>query len=373
MNYPKNIALVHDWLVNMRGGEKVLEVLCELFPNAKLFTLVHHKGKLSPPIERMEIKTSFIQKLPSATSKYQYYLPLFPTAIEQFDMREYDLVISSSHAVAKGVRVRKDALHVCYCYTPMRYIWDQYEQYFGKDRASFVARASMKIFVNYLRRWDVTSSKSVNEFIGISEAIRERIRRTYNRDSIVIYPPVNTKSFSLSQKNDGYYLIVSALVPYKMVDLAIEAFNRLNSRLIIIGSGGEEQKLKHIANKNIEFLGWVNDEEITKYYAGCSALIFPGEEDFGIVPVEAMASGKPVIAFGKGGALETVVDLKTGLFFKDRNAESLIEAINKFEGMSFDPVAIREHSLRFDRSIFKESIEKFIQTKCGEFFSSCIS
>ena len=370
MRNVRNIALVHDWLVSMRGGEKVLEVLCELFPNAKLFTLVHKKGKLSSPIERMNIKTSFLQKMPLATSRYQYYLPLFPAAIERFDMSEFDLVISSSHAAAKGVRVHKNALHICYCYTPMRYIWDQYEQYFGNKRASLIARTSMKLMLNYLRRWDVASSRGVNDFIGISNAVRDRIRSTYNRDAAVIYPPVDVNRFSISDRDEGYYLIVSALVPYKMIDLAVEAFNRLGERLIIIGTGNEERKLKDLAKRNIEFLGWADDDEVKKYYEGCRALVFPGEEDFGIVPVEAMACGKPVIAFGKGGALETVVDSKTGVFFKDQTVESLVAAVNKLRGISFDSKIIRAHSMQFDRNIFKTSIENFISTKCNEFFSS---
>ena len=363
MNQPKNIAIVHDWLVSMRGGEKVLEVLCELFPNATLFTLVHDKGKCSPAIERMNIKTSFLQKLPSSTKKYQYYLPLFPTAIEQFDMGDFDLVISSSHAAAKGVHVRNSALHICYCYTPMRYIWDQYEQYFGKNRASAVNRIAMKLSLNYLRKWDIVSSKRVNEFIGISNAVRERIGRIYNRDAAVIFPPVDVNRFSVSKKDEGYYLIVSALVPYKMVDLAVEAFNRLGERLIVIGTGNQEKKLKSMAKTNIEFLGWANDDEVRKYYEGCRALIFPGEEDFGIVPVEAMACGKPVIAFGKGGALETVIDGVTGSFFHEQRPQSLEQAVRDFSNLNFKPEEMRKYALRFDRESFKAKIEKFILQK----------
>jgi glycosyltransferase involved in cell wall biosynthesis len=373
MKNVKNIALVHDWLVSMRGGEKVLEVLCELFPKATLFSLVQRKGTLTPVIERMHIKTSFIQKLPSATSRYQYYLPLFPTAIQQFDLCEFDLVISSSHAAAKGVRVRKDALHICYCHTPMRYIWDQYEQYFGKGRSSLATRTVMNIFLNYLRGWDVKSAESVNHFIANSHNVQERIKRIYHRNSEVIYPPVDVQRFPLSTRDEGYYLIVSALVPYKRIDLAVEAFNSLGERLVIIGSGGGEQKLKLLANKNVEFLGWVNDEDMKKYYSECRALIFPGEEDFGIVPVEAMACGKPVVAFGRGGVLETVVNMRTGVFFKDQTVDSLMTAIKEFKGMSFDKKAIRDHSFKFDTGIFKTSIANFIQTKCDEFFSTGVS
>ncbi|MBI5476804.1 MAG: glycosyltransferase [Ignavibacteriales bacterium] len=367
MNQPQNIAIVHDWLVSMRGGEKVLEVLCELYPDATLFTLLHDKGKCSPAIEGMNIKTSFLQKFPSSTKKYQYYLPLFPTAIEQFDMSDFDLVISSSHAAAKGVRVRDNALHICYCYTPMRYIWDQYEQYFGKERASTATRVAMKLSLNYLRKWDVASSKRVGEFIGISNAVRERINRIYNRDAVVIFPPVDVDRFSVSIKDGGYYLIVSALVPYKMIDLAVEAFNQLGERLIIIGTGNQEQKLKSMARKNIEFLGWADDDTVKKYYEGCRALIFPGEEDFGIVPVEAMACGKPVIAFNKGGALDTMIDGVTGLFFKELNPESLLEQIKSLKQHNFDPEKIREHALKFDRKLFKKNIRSFVENKWIEF------
>lgn len=364
MDRPKNIAIVHDWLVSMRGGEKVLESFCELFPDATLFTLVHDRGKCSPAIERMKIVTSFIQKLPASKRKYQYYLPLFPTAVERFDLRDFDLVISSSHAAAKGVIARSDALHICYCYTPMRYIWDQYEQYFGKNRASAATRAAMRLSLNYLRRWDVESSKRVNEFIGISNAVRDRIGRIYGRDAAVIFPPVDVGRFRLSSRDDGYYLIVSALVPYKMIDRAVEAFNILGERLVVIGSGNQEQKLRSMARKNIEFLGWADDETVRKHYEGCRALIFPGEEDFGIVPVEAMACGKPVIALRKGGALDTVVEGVTGLFFDGPDhRDSLVERIKGLDRKNFDPETIRSRAFQFGSEIFTEKIKAFIDDK----------
>jgi glycosyltransferase involved in cell wall biosynthesis len=360
MYSPKHIALSHDWLVSMRGGEKVFEVLCELFPQAEVFTIIHRKGELSEPIERMKINTSFIQSLPFGKSRYQYFLPLYPKAMRQFDLRDFDLVISSSSAAAKGVRVRRDALHICYCHTPMRYIWDKYDEYFSPGRASFPTRMAMKMFLNSLRQWDVATANGVHQFIANSRNVQERIKRIYHKDSVVMYPPVDVERFSLSQRDEGYYLIVSALVPYKRVDLAVEAFNRLGKRLVIIGCGTEEKKLKSFAKTNIEFLGWASDEDIAKYYAGCRALIFPGEDDFGIVPVEAMACGKPVLAFAKGGALETVVEGKTGIFFYEQRAESVEKGVKKLEKMSFDNMMIREHSMKFDRNIFKSSIQEFI-------------
>lgn len=346
----------------MRGGEKVLEVLCELFPDATLFTLVHREGALSPTIERMKIVTSFIQKLPFGKSAYQRYLPLFPAAVGRLDVQDFDVVISSSHAAAKGVRVRSDALHVCYCYTPMRYIWDQYDEYFGPGRSSLTNRLAMKMFVNYLRRWDRRTARDVDHFVAISQNVRERIRRIYDRDATVIYPPVDVARYKVSGKDEGYFLIVSALVPYKRVDLAVEAFNRLGERLVIIGTGAERKKLQSIAGKNIEFLGWVDDQYLPSYFERCRALIFPGEEDFGIVPVEAMATGKPVIAFAKGGALETVVDGTTGILFRERTAESLEHAVRGLGKSAFNPDSIRSHAQQFDRAIFKERIRQFIAT-----------
>ncbi len=367
MNFPKNIAIVHDWMVSVRGGEKVLEVLCELFPGATLFTLVHWKEHLSDVIEKMKIKTSFIQNLPFSKTHYQYYLPIFPTAIEQFDLSKFDLIISSSHAAAKGVKVRADALHICYCHTPMRYIWDQYEQYFRKGSVSFITRIAMSLSLNYLRQWDVETAKGVNQFIANSRNVQERISRIYNRDSEVIYPPVDVHRFPLSVKDEGYYLIVSALVPYKRIDLAVDTFNHLGERLIVIGSGSEQQKLKARAKKNIEFLGWVSDGDIQKYYAGCHALIFPGEEDFGIVPVEAMACGKPVVGFGKGGLLETVIDSQMGIFFNEQKVESLMDAIKRLNRTSLDTKAIREHAREFDRVKCKEKLQRFIQMQWNNF------
>ena len=370
MAMPHDIALVHDWLVSMRGGEKCLEALCEVFPSAHLFTLVHRRGAVSPTIERLPITTSFLQHMPLGVSHYQQYLPLFRRAIERFDLRDYDLVISSSHAVAKGVRVRDGALHVCYCHTPMRYIWDQYKEYFGKDRSGVVTRTAMKMLLPSLRKWDVQSSSRVHHFIANSQNVCRRIQRLYNRTAEVIPPPVDINRFILSEHDDGYFLIVSALVPYKRLDVAIEAFNRLGKKLIIVGSGREERKLKHSAKSNIEFVGWVNDDEIVQYYARCHALVFPGVEDFGIVPVEAMACGKPVVAFAEGGALETVVEndrFATGIFFHEQTPESLLDAVHKLDHVRFNPYKLRQHAFQFDRSLFKERMLRSIESKWEEF------
>jgi len=362
----QKVALVHDWLVTMRGGEKVFEVFCELFPHADVFTLVHRKGSTAPAIERMKITTSSLQRLPFGITKYQYYLPLHRKFIAEFDLRGYDLVISSSHAVAKAVRVNPNGLHICYCHTPMRYLWDQYEQYFGPHRSNVLARTVMKLLLPSLRRWDVETSKYVHHFIANSENVRKRIQRIYKRDATVIYPPVEVEKFFLSEKDNGYFLIVSALVPYKRVDLAVEAFNKNGERLIIIGHGVEEKKLKAMAKKNIEFMKWVSDDELPQYYAGCRALIFPGEEDFGIVPVEAMACGKPVIAYGKGGALESVVEGTTGIFFHEQSAASLEDALRRFAIVKFHPETIRAQAMRFEKKKFVAEIQAYVQKSWEE-------
>lgn len=371
------VAIVHDWITGMRGGERVLEALCELYPEADIYTLVHVKGSVSETIEKHKIFTSFLQKFPQVEKKYRYYLPLMPLAIQSFKLKDYDLVISSSHCVAKGIIPNKEALHICYCYTPMRYIWDLYEDYFGKGRSSLPVKIAMRIIRPFLKRWDMKTSKRVDYFVAISTFIADRIKRTYGRESVVIYPPVETvkledgnlkleKTGNLKQKEEKeekkeFYLIVSAFAPYKRIDIAIGAFNTLGYKLKIVGTGQEEKKLKSIAKDNIEFLGWCSDAEIKEYYHQCKVLVFPGEEDFGIVPVEAMASGKPVIAYGKGGAKETVVDGKTGILFSPQSEEELIKAIKTCENIAWNPKEIAASVERFSVSRFKEEIATYVR------------
>ena len=365
------VALVHDWLTGMRGGEKVLEVLCELYPDATLFTLLHNEGAMSATIENMKIQTSFVQNLPFKKDHYRNYLPLFPRAIESFDFAGYDLILSTSHCVAKGAKPVGNTLHICYCFTPMRYVWDQYEEYFGKDRAGIATRTAMKLVAPGLRNWDVKSCSRVHFFIADSENVGRRIERYYARAADVIHAPVNTSLFTPSGKPGDYYLVVSALVPYKRVDLAVDTFNQLGNRLVIVGSGPEAEKLKAKAASNVEFLGWENDETLAKFYANCRALIFPGVEDFGIVPLEAMASGRPVIAFAEGGALETVVgsgENPTGVFFHEQSVTSLKNAIKDFESRQFDSQAIRKHAEKFDRRRFKQRLHDYINDKIAIHF-----
>lgn len=353
----------------MRGGEKVLEVLCELFPSATLFTLLHNEGSVSPIIENLPIKTSFLQHLPFKQNKYRYYLPLFPVAIESFDLRAFDFVFSTSHAVAKGAIAGPKALHLCYCHTPMRYVWEQYDEYFGKERAGIATRTAMRLIAPRIRAWDVKTSSRVHSFIANSDNVARRIQAYYGRTAEVIHAPVDTRQFPLSMHDEGYFLMVTALVPYKRVDLAIEAFRTLGRKLVIVGNGPEEGKLKRIAGPDVKFLGWQSDAELAKLYAGCKALIFPGVEDFGIVPLEAMSCGKPVVAYGVGGALETVVDGRTGVFFSEQTSQALLEAVKKMEHIRFDAKAIRKHAQKFDRSVFKERIRSHVENRLQEYSS----
>jgi len=351
------IAIIHYWLVSMRGGEKVLEALCELYPEADIYTNALWEEKISDRVKSHRIFTTFVNVLPRAKFWYQRYLFLMPLALEQLDLREYDLVISSESGPAKGVITRPDALHVCYCHSPMRYIWDLYPDYLkGKG---FVTKNIMKLAFHYLRIWDVTSAARVDYFIANSNYVASRIKKYYRRESEVIYPPVEVERIAVSQKSGDYYLWVGQLVQYKRPDIAIEAFNRNGKKLIVIGEGEEGKRLKAIAHANILFLGKVADDELHTQMEGCKALIFPGIEDFGIVPVEAMAAGKPVIAFNRGGASETVIDGQTGILFDAQSPEALNKAIELFERKIalFDRARIRAHAISFSKAIFMAKID----------------
>jgi glycosyltransferase involved in cell wall biosynthesis len=353
------VAIIHDWLTGMRGGEKVLEVFCEIFPDATLYTLVYIKEKISPVINKMKIITSLLQKFPNIEKHYRYYLPIMPFLIEQFDLKEYELIISCSHCVAKGIKKNKNQIHICYCLTPMRYIWDMFDIYFKK--AKMVTKFGAYIFRPYLQNWDRKSSKRVDYFIADSKNIANKIKNYYKKEATVIYPPVDTDFYQfLNLKREDFFLVVSALVPYKKVDLAINVFNRLKLPLKIIGTGPEEKKLKSMAKENIEFLGWQPDEKLLEYYNKCRALIFPQEEDLGIVPLEAQACGTPVIAYKKGGALETIIENETGLFFYPQTEEALIEKIKEFEKLNFSPQKCRENALKFSKKRFYFEIKEFI-------------
>jgi len=375
------VALVHDWLTGMRGGEKVLEVLCGFFPQATLFTIFHDCGAMSPIIEGMEIKTSWIGRLPFAQKHFRAYLPFFPAAIESFDLRDYHLIISSSHCVAKGAIPAPEALHISYIHTPMRYIWEMYPHYLGAG-AGLLKRAAGAVLASRLRAWDIASCHRVDHFIANSENVRRRIWRHYRRTADVIAPPVDGAFFHPVSEPGNYFLIVTALVPYKQVALAVQAFNRLGERLIIVGDGPEKSKLLNLAKSNIEFLPWQNSEKLRELYSGCRALIFPGEEDFGIVPLEAQACGRPVVAYGRGGVIETVIPANppaqgvrpvevaepTGVFFYESTAEALIEAVRKLDHHSFDSDAIRRNALRFDKPIFARRLADYLDARIQDKF-----
>jgi len=347
-------AIVHDWLTAMRGGEKVLESMLGLLPGADVFTLFYDPASVSETIRKRRIITSWLDRVPGARHHYRYFLPFFPQAVESFDLRGYDLVVSISHAVAKGVNPR-GARHICYCETPMRYVWDFTGDYFRFGRGSKWKRLALESQRGRLRDWDVRTSSRVTEFLANSEHVAGRVADCYGRSAQVIYPPVDTAFFTPSPNPNPpspAFLVVSALEPYKRVDLAIAAFTRLGLPLLIAGRGTLESELRAVAPANVEFLGWVSDEELRRLYRSCRALVFPGQEDFGIVPVEAQACGRPVVAYGKGGALETVLDGRTGVFFSEPTAESLAAAVIRAENTRFDPDVARRNSLRFSRDRF---------------------
>jgi glycosyltransferase involved in cell wall biosynthesis len=365
------VALVHDWLTGMRGGERCLEVFCELFPDAPVFTLLHVPGSVSPAIERHPIVTSLVQRLPGAATRYRHYLPLFPAAVRALDLSRFDLVLSLSHCVAKAVRVPPDALHVCYCFTPMRYVWDLEDDY--ASAAGWLTRRLLPPAAALLRRWD-RRTDSVADFVAISHHIADRIRRVYGRPADVIHPPVELDRFRIAPDVDDYYLVVSALVPYKRVDLAVAAATRLGRRLLVVGRGPEETRLRAMAGPGVRFLGWRPDAEVAELYARCRAVLFPSVEDFGIVPLEAAAAGRPTIALARGGALETMVGLDgdeppTAVFFGEQSVAAVADAMATYEAAAarFQPTALRARAARFDRPLFARRIREYVEGRWAEF------
>jgi glycosyltransferase involved in cell wall biosynthesis len=358
---PVRVALVHDWLTGMRGGEKVLEVLCERYPQAEIFTLLHIPGSVSATIEQLKIHTSFIQRLPDAPRRYRQYLPLFPLAVRQFDLRGFDLVISTSHCVAKSAIKAPGARHFCYCLTPMRYAWDQFDAYFGPARLGPWKSRGLGLMMGALAWWDERTANRPDRYVAISQYVARRIRRYYNRGAAVVYPPVDTAFYHpAAVAADDYALVVSALVPYKRVDLAIAACQRAGVPLRIVGQGPEEARLREIAGADVTFLGARTDEEIRDLYRRAALLVFPGEEDFGIVPLEAQACGRPVVALGRGGALETVIEDETGLFVGEPTPDAFADAITRARARDFDRQRIRAHAERFGRDRFAAEIETVI-------------
>jgi len=356
------VALVHDWLNGMRGGEKCLEVLCELFPNADLYTLIHEKGKLSKVIESMKISTSFIQHMPFGLKKYRHYLQVFPLAIEQFKLNSYDLIVSSSHCVAKGVKHDDSVYHISYVHSPMRYVWDQFDTYFRQPRTSMLVRIGAEATRSYLQNWDSKTSKRVDTFICNSQNIRRKIRDYYSRESQVVHPPVDLSFFRPGKAKERYYLMVGAFAPNKRVDLAVKAFNQLKLPLKIAGRGQDEGYCRSIAEENIEFHGTLSNKKLLELYQQARALVFPGEDDFGITPLEAQACNTPVIAYAAGGALETVTN-QTGIFFSEQKEEALCKAVQEMERRwkNFSPETFRNQTKLFRRENYKEKMAVAIQ------------
>jgi glycosyltransferase involved in cell wall biosynthesis len=361
------LALVHDWLTGMRGGEKVLEVLCERFPDAELFTLVHVRGSVSPVIERRRVHTSFVQHLPGVRRFYRQYLPLFPIAVEQFDFEGFDLVLSTSHCCVKSIVRPPSARHVCYCLTPMRYAWDQFDAYFGPQRIGRLANAVMRPVMARMARWDRDTSDRADRYVAISHYVAGRIRRYYNRPSTVVYPPVDTVFFRPDDSApEAFGLVVSALVPYKRVDLAIDACALAGLPLRIVGDGPERPALERRAAGRAQFLGRLPEDEVRNLYRRAGVVLLPGEEDFGIVPLEAQACGRPVVALGRGGAVETVVPGETGLLVAESSPAAFADAIRTVVDHPLDTAVIRRHAERFGRERFGDEMEAIVRDALAE-------
>ncbi|MEW5975334.1 MAG: glycosyltransferase [Acidobacteriota bacterium] len=360
------VALIHHWLITMRGGERVVEALCQLFPKADLFTLVCDADRISSHLARRSIKTSWIQHLPLARRRHSWYLPFFPTALKSFELSGYDLVISSDVGFSKGVSVPAGVCHLCYCHTPMRYVWSGYQTYFN-SLGSIWQRQIFASVAHSLRQWDLAAARQVSEFAANSKNVARRIRQYYQRDSRVIYPPVRLSDFLLAERAGDFYLAAGQLVPYKRFDLAVKAFNRLGRPLIVAGDGPELNRLRSLAGPTIQFVGRVSDDSLRRYLSECQALIFPGEEDFGIIAVEAHASGRPVIALAKGGALETVIPGLNGVFFEEESVESLAEAVERFERIreTFRPDVLRGTARRFSQDRFRRAVMQWVTAALG--------
>ena len=369
------IAIVHDFLNQYGGAEKVVEVLHEMYPEAPIYTSIYDKEHMPASFKEMDIRVSFMQKLPGVFKHFKKYLVLYHAAFEMFNLREYDLVISSSSAFAKCLKLKDETCHICYCHTPPRFIW-KYEDYVKRENINGVLLKLLPYLIKYLKKIDINSSRHVDYFVANSQNIAGRIKDIYKREAFVIYPPVEVDKFSISDEVRDYYLVVSRLREYKRIDVAVKAFNELGLPLKIIGSGTDQAKLEALAKDNIEFLGRIDDEGLADYYKGVIALIYTGEEDFGMIPVEAQASGRPVIAYGKGGVLETVVDNvrgeasnknRTGKFFYPQTKDALVKAVKEFNASDYNSVAIRAHAFKFDKESFKKNMREFIDSKYKEY------
>ncbi|MEK6221786.1 MAG: glycosyltransferase family 4 protein [Chloroflexota bacterium] len=366
----ENIAIVHEWLTTFGGSEAVVAAWLENWKSAPVHTLLFDsEGECKDFSDGREVKTSFIQKLPRATKLYRSYLPFMPLAIEQFDLGEYEIILSSSHAVAKGVLVNSDQLHITYVHTPIRYAWSLYFQYMNDGFKNPISAGIARVILHYIRLWDTLSANRVDVFLANSQNVANRIWRTYRRESQVLFPPVNVNQFEPANKREDYYVTLSRLVPYKRVDLIVKAFTKLGLPLIVLGDGPQAEYLKEISGENVTFMGYQSNETVANYLNRAKAFVFAAEEDFGITPVEAQAAGCPVIAYGKGGALETVIDGETGMFFKEQTPDSLAMAVEEFEktGKKFEVKKLRYNADRFSKERFKREMENIVSQEFENF------
>ena len=365
------MALIHDHLAQDGGAERVLRVLAEMYPQADIYTLLYEKRQADKYFSDRTIKTSFIQRVPGGVKHYQWFLPWMPLAVEFFDLSDYDLVISDASAFAKGVITGINVPHICYCHTPTRYLWDYTHRYIAELKYNKFIKKVVSLCLNYLRVWDYQAARRVDYFVANSSLVQKRIKKYYDCESEVIYPPVEVDNFKMGEGQGDYFLIGGRVVTYKRFDLAVEAFRELGWPLKVFGDGIDLPRLKKMAKEahNIEFLGRVSDKERAELYQHCRAFLNPQEEDFGITVVEAMACGRPVIAYSQGGALETVVEGETGVFFKEQTKESLIEALHRFEQLSFNAVAIRQHAVKFSRQRFETQFRDFVERAINDFRS----
>ena len=354
------IAVVHDYFTQLGGAEKVAEELYNFLPGADLFATVALPDKLPETLKGVKIHTTWMQRLPFMRSHYRLYFPLYPLAVSSLDLTAYDLVISSSSGYVKGIQTHPNALHVCYCHTPMRWVWNT-EAYSSREKFGGGVRAILPTLLRGLRTWDEGAARQPDHFIANSQAVADRIRNAYGRYSEVIAPPIDIERFRMSEEHDDYYIVLARLVAYKRIDLAISAFTRLNKRLVVIGGGPALDSLRDGAGPSVYFAGRLSDHEVDLYVSKCKALIFPGEEDFGMAPVEVAAAGRPTIAFRGGGAIETVVENVTGLFFDEQSVDSLVDAVLRFEQQDWHPVTIRKHAEGFSRDVFKQRLTTFLR------------
>jgi len=366
-NLPMKIAFVHDYLVQYGGAERVLECFTEIWPYAPIYTLLYDEEKTHGFFKGKRIYTSFLQNFPYSRKNHRIFPPLMPPAIEQFDLSQYDIVLSDSSSYAKGAITNPETLHICYCHTPMRYAWDDCQKYIDEFGFPGFVKKIIPFLMNYIRVWDRMSADRVDEYIANSRFVAGRIKKYYKKDSVVINPPVDVEKFHLDEEQEDYFLMVGRLMTYKRFDIVIEAFNQLNWPLKIIGRGPDEKRLRKMAKPNIEFTGRLSDEDLASTYARAKAFVFPQEEDFGIVAVEAMASGKPIIAFRGGDIVEHVSEGREGLFFSEQSSENLIEVLKKFNSDDFDPRKIREKALPFDRELFKKKIKDYVENSLSNF------